>query len=140
MPGDEARRNGPTRRQMLATGGASALALSTGVGFADRVAIASGTVFEDRSGGGQRRPGDPGLGNVMVSNGRDVVRTDADGRWRLPVNEGDSVFVIKPSHWSTPWGGGGVPRFSYLHQPQGTPANADTATRASPPPAQCQPR
>src|SRR5437762_13131564 len=57
----------------------------------------------------------------MVSNGRDVVLTDADGRWRLPVADGDSVFVIKPPYWTTPVGIGGVPLFSYLHRPQGSP-------------------
>ena len=59
---------------------------------------------------------------MLVSNGRDVMRTDADGRWRLPVADGDSLFVIKPAHWTTPIGPGGIPRFSYLHQPHGTPA------------------
>jgi hypothetical protein len=46
----------------------------------------------------------------MVSNGRDVVLSDAEGRWRLPVNGDDTVFVIKPSQWTTPSGRGGVPR------------------------------
>ena len=56
----------------------------------------------------------------MVSNGRDVVRTDTEGRWRLPVAEGESIFVIKPPHWITPLGPGGVPVFSCLHQPNGS--------------------
>jgi len=38
----------------------------------------------------------------MVSNGLDVVKTDADGRWSLPVRDGDSVFVIKPAGWALP--------------------------------------
>ncbi|HJU32043.1 MAG TPA: calcineurin-like phosphoesterase C-terminal domain-containing protein [Hyphomicrobiaceae bacterium] len=49
----------------------------------------------------------------MVSNGRDVVLTGSDGGWRLPVAEGESVFVIKPAHWATRTGKGGVPRFSH---------------------------
>jgi hypothetical protein len=82
-------------------------------------------VFDDRSGTGRRRAGDPGIAGVMVSNGRDVVLTDADGRWRLPLAEGDSVFVIKPPHWSTPSRGGGLSQFSYLHHPEGTPPDLD---------------
>ncbi len=125
MPDDGARRAGPTRRELIAAGGASALALSAGVGLSERPMVASGVVFDDRSGTGQRRQGDPGISNVMVSNGRDVVLTDTDGRWRLTLVEGDSVFVIKPPHWSTPLHGGSVPSFSYLHQPRGTPLDVD---------------
>ena len=115
------RRNGATRREVMAAAGASALALSMGAGLSQRPTVAAGTVFEDRSGTGRRGPGDRGIVGVMVSNGRDVVRTDAEGRWRLPVSDGDSVFVIKPPHWSTPTGAGAAPQFSYLHQPDGSP-------------------
>jgi hypothetical protein len=59
----------------------------------------------------------------MVSNGRDVVRTDSDGRWSLPVVSGDHLFVIKPSNWATPGGLGGVQKFAYLYQPLGSPAD-----------------
>ena len=114
-----ARRAGPTRRQVIAAG-ASALALTAGAGMAAPPALASGLVFEDRNRTGRRGADNRGIAGVLVSNGRDVVRTDAEGRWRLPVADGDSVFVIKPPHWSTPLGVGGVPRFSRLHQPEGT--------------------
>jgi hypothetical protein len=102
------------------TAGASALALTTVSGCAPPLAIAHGTVFEDAQGTGVRRPGSRGLPDVLVSNGRDVVRTDAAGRLSLLVSEGDSVFVIKPSGWTTPHSLHGLPRFSYLHQPAGS--------------------
>jgi hypothetical protein len=125
MRDDSRRQQGLSRRHMIAGAGASAIALSAGSAagsaLAQRQTIARGTVFEDRRGQGVRRPGDPGIAGVMVSNGRDVVTTASDGRWRLPVAPGDSVFVIKPSHWATPLGDGGVPRFAYLHHPRGTP-------------------
>jgi hypothetical protein len=38
--------------------------------------------------------------------------------------DGDSLFVIKPPHWMTPVGQGGVPQFSHLHQPLGSPEGA----------------
>src|SRR5262249_19749816 len=98
-------------------------------GLAERPAVARGTVFEDRRGMGLRRTGDPGVAGVLVSNGRDVARTDADGRWSLPVFDGDSLFVIKPPGWITPIGPTGIPCFSYLHQPHGTPATEATRHR-----------
>jgi C terminal of Calcineurin-like phosphoesterase/Calcineurin-like phosphoesterase len=121
MGSQEARRAGPTRRQMMAGAGASALALTTGAGAARSATPATGSVFEDTGGLSGRGAGRRGVAGVMVSNGRDVVRTDAEGRWRLPVAEGDSVFVIKPPHWSTPLGSGGVPQAARLHQPDGSP-------------------
>jgi hypothetical protein len=119
--GDKASRTGATRREIMAAAGASAVALSIGAGLSSRPAVATGTVFEDRGGTGRRRPGDPGIPGILVSNGRDVARTDADGRWRLPVADGDSLFVVKPANWSTPIGPGGLPQFSYLHHPGGSP-------------------
>lgn len=62
-----------------------------------------------------------GIPGVMVSNGSDVVSTDANGYWRLPVEPGDSIFVIKPAHWRY-LKTAGIPVFSYLYQPEGTPS------------------
>ena len=106
----------------MAGAGATAVALVGGTGFARRPAVASGTVFEDRSGTGKRQPTDRGVAGVLVSNGRDVTATDADGRWRLSVADGDSLFVIKPPHWATPARAGGIPHFSYEHVSLGSPA------------------
>ncbi len=53
--------------------------------------MARGAVYE------QTGVGRLGLSGVLVSNGADVVATGADGRWTLPVADGDSVFVIKPT-------------------------------------------
>ena len=84
--------------------------------------IVKGTVFETRSGAKERQAGDPGIGGVLVSNGREVVRTGADGRYSLPVEDGNSVFVIKPSDYAIPLEKETrLPRFSYVYQPDGTP-------------------
>src|SRR5262245_46606831 len=96
-----------SRRDVIAGAGASALALSSG-GFAAPGAVARGTVFDDDRGGGIRRAGARGIAGAMVSNGRDVAVTDGDGRWSLPVEVGDSVFVIKPPGWATPLSTGGL--------------------------------
>ena len=131
MQGDDERRARPTRRDVILAAGASALALPTGAGLTQEPAAARGVVFQDRSGSGLRRAGDPGVGGVMVSNGRDVVLTDTDGRWRLPVSDGDSVFVIKPPHWSVPTGKDGLPRFSHRYRSHGGP-QPDRRSDASP--------
>ena len=88
--------------------------------------IVKGAVFESRSGTRERQAGDPGIGGVLVSNGREVVRTDADGRYSLPIEDGMAVFVIKPSDYAVPLDEETrLPRFSYIHQPEGTPADLD---------------
>ncbi len=58
---------------------------------------------------------------MLVSNGREVVRTGPDGRYRLPVSEGAAVFVIKPTGFALPLDADNLPRFATLHQPAGTP-------------------
>ena len=54
---------------------------------------AYGIVFEDRNENGVRDSGERGLPAIAVSNQRDVVLTDADGKWSLPYGE-DTVFLL----------------------------------------------
>ncbi len=82
---------------------------------------AKGVVFHDRNGDGRRGPGEEGLRGVAVSNGREVVTTDARGVWRLPVGEDTPFFVIKPRGWACPVDRNGLPQFYYLHKPNGSP-------------------
>ncbi len=119
-----------TRRQTLAGAAAAGLVLAgraahaqTGNQAASQAGTAQGVVFEDADGSERRGASSRGIPGVMVSNGRDVVQTDADGRWTLPVAEGDSLFVIKPPGWATPADPAtGLPRFAHVHAPAGTPA------------------
>lgn len=83
---------------------------------------ARGVVFADADGNGRRDAGEKGLPDVRVSNGRDIVLTDAQGRYELPVDEDDIVFVIKPRGWMTPVDENNLPRFYYIHKPAGSPA------------------
>lgn len=120
----------PNRRSLLLGCGAAAAALGVLPAWSRTPPVlASGHVFHDRSGSGMRRWGDPGIPGVLVSNGRDVVRTDEDGRWQLALQAGESAFVIKPPSWMSPLGRGGVPDFSYLHQPDGSPAELNLQYR-----------
>jgi N terminal of Calcineurin-like phosphoesterase len=81
----------------------------------------SGVVYENRSGGTRRAAGDPGIAGVLVSNGRDVVKTDAAGRYTLPIDEESIIFVIKPTGYAVPVDEQMLPRFYYIHQPAGSP-------------------
>ena len=83
--------------------------------------MASGTVFNDANGNGQREPDEKGLAGVGVSNGEAIVETDADGRWQLPVTDDTILFVLKPSGWMTPLNAHKLPPFHYIHKPKGSP-------------------
>ncbi len=83
---------------------------------------AVGVVFHDRNGNGVRDPGERGLPNVRVSNQRQIVCTDSKGRWRLPVDDDMTFFVIKPRGWMTPIDPETMlPQFYYTHKPGGSP-------------------
>ncbi|RYG35610.1 metallophosphoesterase [bacterium] len=83
--------------------------------------FAEGYVFHDRNGSGRREEGDAGVAGICVSNGREVVKTDRNGKWRLPVDEDSIFFVIKPSGWSVPMDAQSLPRYYYIHKPNGSP-------------------
>jgi hypothetical protein len=71
----------------------------------------SGVVFEDANGDGMREPGEAGLPAVEVSNGVDIVVTDAHGAYRIPDRADAEVFVIKPRGWRSPVDGANLSRF-----------------------------
>lgn len=100
--------------------GALILALA-GVARAAEPHEARGRVFDDLNRNGRLDPQERGIPGVLVSNGRQVVRTDADGAWRLPVDDDCTLFVIKPSGWMTPVDRHQLPRFFYTHKPKGSP-------------------
>jgi hypothetical protein len=81
---------------------------------------ATGVVYEDKNGNGKRESGEPGVGGVRVSNQRDVVVTDRSGRWSLPYNNDTIFFVVKPRGWMTGIDKHNVPRFYYVHKPNGS--------------------
>ena len=83
--------------------------------------FATGTVFHDVNKNGKRDAGEKGLPNVAVSNGQEIVETDARGSWKLPASDDVIFFVIKPSGWMTPLNNHKLPRFHYIHKPKGSP-------------------
>ncbi|WP_300553332.1 calcineurin-like phosphoesterase family protein [Maricaulis sp.] len=81
----------------------------------------TGRVFNDRNRDGVHQRRERGVAGVMVSNGREVVTTDRQGRYELPVRDDMSVFVIQPSGWRVPTDENWVPQFAYEHKPDGSP-------------------
>ena len=111
------------REALIAAAGGVAAAL-TGAPAEAAEATVTGIVFEDRDGSGRPSAANPGLPGVLVSNGRDVAVTDAEGRYLLPLPEEASIFVIKPAAFMPPLDPGtNLPRFYRLHQPNGSPAS-----------------
>jgi 3',5'-cyclic AMP phosphodiesterase CpdA len=109
-----------TRRDALRLGLAASAAALSGADASADAAQATGVVYFDAEGGRA------GLANALVSNGRDVAVTDAQGRWRLPAREPCVFFLIKPAGYMVPVDPvTGSPRFYYLHSPQGSPASLD---------------
>jgi hypothetical protein len=118
----------PSRREVVL--GGAAVAISTVLLPIDRGLAAeaggmvSGVVYENRSGGVRRQAGDPGISGVLVSNGREVAKTDADGRYTLPIEDESIVFVIKPTGYAVPVDEEMLPRFYYIHRHAAKPQPA----------------
>ncbi|HEY5753851.1 MAG TPA: calcineurin-like phosphoesterase family protein [Chthoniobacterales bacterium] len=73
----------------------------------------TGAVFHDKNSNQIRDAGEPGIPNVAVSNGRDVVLTNSEGVFDIPTpprKEG-FVFVIKPRDWNVPANELQLPKF-----------------------------
>lgn len=83
---------------------------------------AVGKVFVDSNRNSRLDPGEPGIAGVLVSNGREVVKTDAGGAYRLPAYDDMNLFVTKPADYSTPLDDDLVPQFNYIHKVEGSPA------------------
>lgn len=83
--------------------------------------IAKGYVYEDANKNGKRDRREAGIHNVAVSNGRDIVLTDSKGYYSIQVEEGNTLFVIKPSGYQTPLDENYILRFYYHYYPKGSP-------------------
>ena len=87
----------------------------------------SGCVFLDLDGDGKRGSAEPGLPEVRVSNGREVVATDSQGRYVLPIDDDEIIFLIKPRGYMCPLDACNLPRFHYIHKPAGSPPELEHA-------------
>ncbi|MFN7172156.1 MAG: calcineurin-like phosphoesterase C-terminal domain-containing protein [Fimbriimonadaceae bacterium] len=82
---------------------------------------ATGFVFDDQNRNGVMDSGERGIPGVMVSNMRDIVRTDSRGRYSIDAGDDSVIFVIKPRNWAFPLDEDNYPKFYYVHKPKGSP-------------------
>ncbi len=82
---------------------------------------AKGVVFLDANANRKFDAGEKPLAGVKVSNGHTLVATDKAGRYTIPVDDDDIVFVIKPRGYRSPLSENKLPRFYYIHKPHGSP-------------------
>lgn len=123
------------------------LALAAAPAGASAPPCNAGTVYEDLDADGRYTGADRPMPGVLVSDGRRLVRTDGQGRWSLPLEDGRTVFVVKPAGYAFPRGEDGLPVFwrhvqgapgpslRYGGLPVALPACRDFALRADPRPA-----
>ena len=83
--------------------------------------VLDGVVFDDRNNNSTQDRGERGIAGVQVSNGRDVVTTDAKGRYELPVDDNTNVFVTQPAGYQVPVDEDNIAQFTYVHMPEGSP-------------------
>ena len=74
---------------------------------------AGGVVFIDSNKNGIQDRGEKGIKGVCVSNGEDVIQTNAKGEWQLTVGKGESIFIIKPSGYAVPVNQNKIPQFYF---------------------------
>jgi 3',5'-cyclic AMP phosphodiesterase CpdA len=94
-----------------------------------------GTVFADTNGNGLRDAGEQPLPGIAVSDGEHLVRTDAQGRYRLLASTQPTVFVIKPAGYRAAARADGLPD---IWRPGSAPA-AVKGKRPADADAQCPP-
>ena len=81
----------------------------------------TGFVYEDLNDNNKFDRREKGIANVPVSNGKEVVATDKNGKYTLPIQNDNIVFVIKPSGYTAPVNEYNIPQFYYIHKPGGSP-------------------
>ncbi|NJK32887.1 MAG: hypothetical protein HC927_11040 [Deltaproteobacteria bacterium] len=104
---------------------AAALALLAGLNASilhAQTITARGMVFEDRNSNSARDAGERGLPGVLISDGRQIVKTGPDGAYAIDIDANDAhIFVIKPRDFAVPVDRQNIPRFAYIHRPEGSP-------------------
>lgn len=88
---------------------------------AESAEIIRGSVYIESNNNSRRDRIEAGIAGVSVSNGCDVVQTDAGGNYRIAIHPSQILFISKPSGFDLPVDEDQVPQFFYRHYPEGTP-------------------
>lgn len=111
---------------------AGAGVLATALAHAAAAVPVTGVVHLERDGRPGRGADEPGIAGVLVSDGRQLQRTDARGRYRIEASPGAALFVIKPAGHRFLQGEDGLPAF-WAQVPDAGPAQLDFGLSAAPP-------
>ncbi len=82
---------------------------------------ATGIVYVDVNEDAKYNEGDILQPGVLVSNGTDIVQTNAKGRYEIEVEDDSIIFIIKPRGRRTVLDKNKIPKFYYIHKPDGSP-------------------
>jgi len=92
-------------------------------GFTFSQSMATGIVYHDANENGKKDGKEKGIAKIPVSNGIDVVLTDENGKYQLPISNDNIIFIIKPSGYKTRCNESNLPQFYHIHKPAGSPTN-----------------
>jgi hypothetical protein len=103
-------------KTLLHTGMLACLAVSVSA-----QSFVAGYVYEDLNRNGRREKDETGIAGVAVSNGTEVVLTDAEGKYRLSASDDMIVFAVKPTGYRPALDELNLSRTYYVHKPAGSP-------------------
>ncbi|MCO4250632.1 calcineurin-like phosphoesterase C-terminal domain-containing protein [Pseudarthrobacter raffinosi] len=83
--------------------------------------VIDGVAFVDADQDSVQDGNERGLTGVTLSNGRDVTKTDSQGRYELPAFDNMTVSVTQPRGYQVPVDADNVAQFFYHHLPAGSP-------------------
>lgn len=83
--------------------------------------MVQGYVFVDANGNNKKDKKELTLQGVGVSNGVQVVLTDKNGKYELPLTGDDQIFVIKPSGYQVALDSYNLPMSYITNKPNGSP-------------------
>ncbi len=80
-----------------------------------------GYVYNDLNQNDLKDKTEQGISNVAVSNGEQVVLTDSNGKYELPLGIDNIISVIKPTGYQVAVDKNNLPKFFYNYKPKGSP-------------------
>lgn len=81
----------------------------------------TGYVYNDLNQNNKKERQEKGIDNVAVTNGEQVVLTDINGKYELPLGLDNIISIIKPSGYKIAADENNLPQFFYNYKPKGSP-------------------
>ncbi|MBL7010357.1 MAG: calcineurin-like phosphoesterase C-terminal domain-containing protein [Candidatus Marinimicrobia bacterium] len=71
----------------------------------------SGVVFHDKNKDGIQNLREEGIKGIPVSNGKNIVLTDRQGKFQIKSDSNDVIFIMQPSGWQVPVNEYNIPQY-----------------------------